>query len=172
MQMRYDPDSYPPSSFDDDLCLKPPLLLWIVVLYLSKAVLMPVVMGIGHYAGVNQDAMRLLRDFWQVDTLLPSLLALPVLFALCRRSRTASRTVRWIWEHGRALLGTSIVADIALNAHELLPFDGIYDKNLLPVCGIVADLYFLMYVLAAHRVRDTFSDFPPPPESASPKKRV
>ena len=129
---------------------------------------MPVAMGIGHYAGVNQDAMHLLRDFWRVDTLLPALPALPVLYALCRRSPSASRTVRWVWEHGRGLLGTSLAVDITLNARELIPFVGIDDRNLLPIASAVIDVYFLIYVLAARRVRDTFSDFPPPLETAAP----
>jgi hypothetical protein len=116
--------------------------------------------------------MRLLRNFWRVETLLPSLLALPVLYALCRRSPTASRAVRWVWRHGRILLGASLSADIALNARELFPFVGIDDQNLLPIAGAVADVYFLVYVLAARRVRDTFSDFPPPLETVRAKKRA
>jgi Protein of unknown function (DUF2919) len=172
MPSRYDPNSYPPSSFDDDLCLRPPLLIWVVVLYLSRAILMPVVMCIGHYAGVNQDAIHLLRDFWRVDTLLPSLLALPVLYALCRRSSAASGTVRWLWGHGRILLAASLAVDIGLNARELIPFVGIDDQSLLPIASAVADGYFLVYVLAARRVRDTFSDFPPPLETTGPSKRI
>jgi Protein of unknown function (DUF2919) len=172
MRSRYDPDSYPPSSFDDELCLKPPLLLWVVVLYLSRAILMPVAMGIGHYAGVNQDAMRLLRDFWRMDTLLPALLALPVLYGLFRRSPAASRPVRWVWEHGRVLLGASLAIDIALDARELIPFARIDDQSLLPIASAVAAVYFLIYVLAARRVRDTFSDFPPPIETAGTKERA
>jgi Protein of unknown function (DUF2919) len=172
MQTRYDPNSYPLSSFDDDLCLRPPLLIWVVVLYLARAILMPVAMCIGHYAGVNQEAIRLLRGFWRVDTLLPSLLVLPVLYALCRRSPAASDTVRSIWGNGRALLGASLAVDIALNARELIPFDEIDDQTLLPIISAVADAYFLIYVLAARRVRDTFSDFPPPLETAIPNKRL
>jgi hypothetical protein len=172
MRTRYDPNSYPPSSFDDDLCLKPPLLIWVVVLYLSRAILMPVIMGMGQWAGVNQDAMRLLRDFWRVDTLLPALLALPVLYALLRRSPAAPRTVRRIWERGRVLLGASLAVDIAISARDLIPFTGIDDQTLLPIASIVADVYFLIYVLAARRVRDTFSDFPLPLEANQAKKRA
>ena len=172
MQTRYDPNSYPPSSFDDELCLRPPLLIWVVVLYLSRAILMPVAMGLGHYAGVNQDAIHLLRDFWRMDTLLPALLALPVLYALCRRSPAASRAVRWVWGHGRVLLATALVVDIGLNMRELIPFVGIGDQSPLPAASAVAGVYFLIYVLAARRVRDTFSDFPAPLETAGANKRA
>jgi hypothetical protein len=132
---------------------------------------MPVAMCIGHYAGVNQDAIHLLRDFWRVETLLPSFLALPVLYALCRRSPAASRTARRVWEHGRVLLGASLAVDIALNARELIPFVGIDDQScLVPIISAVADAYCLVYVLAARRVRDTFPDFPPPVETARPEQ--
>ena len=105
---------------------------------------MPVAMCIGHYAGVNQDAIHLLRDFWRADTLLPSFLALPVLYALCRRSPAASSTVRWVWGHGRVLLGASLAVDIVLNARELMPLVGIDDQSLLPIMSAVADAYFLI----------------------------
>ncbi len=133
---------------------------------------MPIAVCIGHYAGVNQEAIHLLRGFWRVDTLLPSFLALPVLYALCRRSPAASSTVRWIWGSGRVLLGASLAVDIALNARELIPFVEIDDQTLLPLISAATDAYFLIYVLAARRVRDTFSDFPPPLETAAPNKRL
>jgi hypothetical protein len=161
MRTSYDPNSYHPSAFDDDLCLRPPLLLWIVVLYLSRAILLPVAIGMGHYAGVNEDAMRLLRAFWGAETLLPALLAVPVLYALLRRSPKASRGVRWVWERGRIFLSAAIAVDLVLGVRELMPFTNLDDQNLLPLFGAVLDLYFLIYVLAARRVRDTFSDFPP-----------
>jgi hypothetical protein len=169
MRTTYDPNSYPPSSFDDDFCLRPPLLLVIILLYLSRAAFLPIVTGIGHYAGVNEDAMRVLRASWQPATLLVSLPALPVLYALCRRLPSASQAVRRAWEHGRILIAISIAIDIVLNVRELIPFTGLDDQSLLPICGGVADLYFLIYVLAARRVRDTFCDFPPAPHGDVPK---
>jgi hypothetical protein len=38
----------------------------------------------------------------------------------------------------------------------------ISDQSLLSLIAAVADLYFLVYILAARRVRDAFSEFPPP----------
>ena len=51
-------------------------------------------------------------------------------------------------------------------------FVGIDDQSLLPIISVVADAYFLIYVLAARRVRDTFFDFPPPLETAAPNRRI
>jgi hypothetical protein len=164
MRTGYDRDSYDPLSFDDELCLKPPALLWFVLLYLSRAILLPLAVGIGHYAGMKDDAMHMLRSFWREDTLLPAILAAPVLYALCRRQPSASRAVRWIWKHGRVLLAAAAAADIVLNARELIPFTALDDDAALSLAAAVIDVFFLTYVLAARRVRDAFCDFPAPRE--------
>ena len=162
MRPGYDRNTYHPSSFDDDLCLKPPALIWIVVLYLSRVILLPLMVGIGHYAGMNKEAMPLLRAFWREDSLLPAILAVPVLYALCRRQPSASRAVRWIWRNGRVLLVAAAAVDIALNAHDLMPFTAFVDRTTLPLAGALIDSFFLTYVLVARRVRDAFCDFPAP----------
>lgn len=164
MPTQYDRDAYHSSAFDDHFCLRPPALLWIATLYLSRAILLPIAMGLGHYAGVNEDAMRLLRVFWGAETLIPSLIALPVLYTLCRRQPSASRAVRWIWERGRLFLAASALVDVVLNLHAVVPFTALDDNAVLSIFGVLVDLYFAAYVLAARRVRDTFRDFPPPLE--------
>jgi hypothetical protein len=164
MRTGYDRDSYHPSSFDDEMCLKPPALIWIVVLYLCRAILMPLAIGIGHYAGMNRDAMALLRAFWREDALLPALLSAPVLYALCRRQPAASGAVRWVWGHGRALLAAAAAADILLNVRELIPFTALDDRTAAPLAAAMIDAFFLTYVLVARRVRDAFCDFPAPLE--------
>lgn len=121
--------------------------------------MLPMLIGIGHIAGVNADAMTMLRDYWNADQLLAAAFALPVLFACCRRVHTAPRAVRWIWARGRALLVLSAILDIALAAvapwhHETS------DQIVLALSTAAVDLYFLAYLLAARRARDTFLDFP------------
>ena len=51
MRHSYNPHSYSPSNYDDEMCLKPPLLLWLAVLFLCRAIMLPVVIGIGHKIG-------------------------------------------------------------------------------------------------------------------------
>src|ERR1700678_3814941 len=104
--------SYDPSSYADDGCLKPPLLLRLTVIYLSRALLLPLAVGIGHVAGVDSAAIGLLRGLWNVELLLPSLIALPVLYAMLRRVPRASDGARAIWSRGRIILALSAAADI------------------------------------------------------------
>jgi hypothetical protein len=148
------------------MCLKPPLLLWLAVLFLSRAIMLPITIGIGHVAGVNADAMTLLRGLWSEDELLPALVAIPVLYTFCRRVPTASWPVRWIWAHGRVFLSLSAGLDIALPFVAQLWHREVNDQLMLSLFASGMDVYFLVYILAARRARDTFLDFPPPLEPA------
>src|SRR5208337_417447 len=165
MRHSYSPDAYGPSNYDDYLCLKPPLLLWVAVLYLSRAITLPVAMGIASFAGVNADAIALLRRLWSVEALAPSLIAAVILYALCRRIPTASGLLRWIWARGRVFLVVSAGIDLILSLSSPIRLREINDEVLLSLLSAAVDLYFLLYIFAARRVRDTFSEFPPP-ESA------
>lgn len=156
---------YPDSHYDDQLCLKPPLLLWFAVLYLSRAITLPIAMALGHFAGVDDRAITLVRGFWSADALLPSALAAVMLYALMRRVPTAARQVRWIWAHGRALLAVSAILDMALLSIGLIRQGEINDRAMLSLIAGAVDLYFLAYILAARRVRHAFLEFPAPPDS-------
>jgi hypothetical protein len=166
--------SYPLSYYDDHMCLKPPLLLWVAVLYLSRAITLPVAMAIGSFAGVDSRAITLFRAFWSLDALIPSLIALVVLYALCRRIPTAPKLIRWVWGHGRIILTVSAVADVALLSIGLIKQGEINDLSVLSAIAALVDLYFLVYILAARRVRHAFAEFPAAADVsnlASPAKR-
>jgi hypothetical protein len=143
------------------MCLKPTLLLWLAAVFLSRAVMLPILIGVGHVAGVNADAMTLLRDYWSEDQLIPAVAAFPVLCTFCRRVPTASTLVRRIWAHGRLLLSLAAALDLALPlAVALWRREVPGQSGTLLLTGAI-DVYFLAYLLAARRVRDTFLDFPP-----------
>jgi hypothetical protein len=162
MPHSYSPHSYSASNYDDEMCLKPPLLLWLAVLFLCRAIMLPIVIGIGHVAGVNADAMTQLRDFWSAEQLVPAVIAIPVLCALCWRSASAPDVLRSIWARGRVLLALSAAVDIALPIVSQLSQRQISDQFIVTLFASGVDVYFLAYILAARRVRDTFLDFPPP----------
>jgi hypothetical protein len=155
--------AYHYSNYGDDFCLKPPLMLWVAVIFLSRAVLVPEILGIFSMAGVNSDAVAYLRPHFNPLTLLPAVLAVPVLVAMLRRAPSAATVVRWLWSHGRILLAAAAGMDLALALNDLVTWRE-FDSSLPPPPLLVAvfDVYFLLYVLLVRRVRDTFADFPPP----------
>ncbi len=144
------------------MCLKPSLLLWLAIFFLSRAITLPVVIGIGHIAGVNGDAMTMLRDFWNEDQLVPAAFSCPVLYACVRRVPTAADAVRWIWARARILLSIAASLDIVLSVVRPLWHHEIGGQLAGAVISGLVDVYFLAYILSARRVRDTFLDFPPP----------
>ena len=172
MRHSHSPHSYPASHYDDQLCLKPPLMLWVAVFYLSRAITLPIAMALGHFAGVDARAITVFRGLWSVDALVPSLIAAVFLYTLCRRVPTAPKSVRWIWSHGRIFLAVSAVLDVALLLVGVIRQGEINDQSLLSLIAAVVDLYFLVYILAARRVRDSFSEFPPPSDPAASVKSV
>jgi len=160
--------TYPASHYDDQMCLKPPVLLWVAVLYLSRALTLPIAMALGHFAGVDQKAITLFRGFWSADALIPSAIAAVMLYAFVRRVPTASRWVRWIWARGRMILAVSAVMDIGLSLMVLIRQGEINDQSIWSLVAAAGDLYFLIYVLAARKVRQVFSEFPAPLDSPDP----
>lgn len=154
--------TYPASHYDDQNCLKPPLLLWLAILYLSRALTLPVAMALGHFAGVDEKAVTLFREFWSADSLIPSAIAAVMLYTIVRRVPTASRQVRWIWAHGRMVLALSALVDLTLLLIALIRQGGINDQSIWSLVAAAGDLYFLIYILAARRVRHVFSEFPAP----------
>jgi len=51
MHKSFDPRRYSLASYDRHLCLKPPLLLWLAALFLSRAISLPLVIGLGSLGG-------------------------------------------------------------------------------------------------------------------------
>ncbi len=62
-------------------------------------------------------------------------------------------------------LAVSAGLDLVLSLIAAIRLQEIDDQALLIALSVAADGYFLVYIFAARRVRDTFSEFPPP-ESA------
>jgi Protein of unknown function (DUF2919) len=165
-QRRYSVDSY-----DDNLCLKPPFLLWVMLLFLSRGVALPLALGLAAYSGM-QDTKGAFAGALDVQTLLPSAFAALVLFAAIRRKPAARGLVRWIWAHGRTLLVLSAILDFVLAlADSPIRHGDFNDRAGLPLLTATFDLYFLVYVLIARQARDAFADFPAamdsPPKSQS-----
>lgn len=166
--------TYSPSSYDDHFCLKPPALLWLAVLYLSRALLLAVIYVVSSMtlSRTSPQALATLRGTVSIYAFVPSLAAAPVLCALLLRSPCATRLIRWFWSHGRMLLILAAICDcvISVGASGAIGADAA-DLNAGWLVAALFDIYFLVYVLVTRRVRDAFADFPPPPPISGAKRR-
>jgi hypothetical protein len=66
------------------------------------------------------------------------------------------------------VLAVSAVMDIALSVIALIRQGEINDQSIWSLVAAAGDLYFLIYILAARRVRDVFLEFPAPLDSPDP----
>jgi hypothetical protein len=158
---------YSPSSYDENFCLKPPALLWLAALYLSRAFVLLLASNLVTVFRMDPGIATVLRSAISVYSLAPSLVAALVLYALVFRGPSSAKPTRWIWAHGRSILATAAILDcVALIVGASIFGGDMSDIAAGPLVAAMFDLYFLIYILATRRVRDVFADFPPPPEPA------
>jgi hypothetical protein len=155
-------DPYDGSSYDQYFCLKAPPLLWVALVYLSRAITVPLVVALSSLGGGSSDTREFMRGAISAATLFPSLIAALVLYALIRRTPAGPEWVRWVWARGRALLALSAATDLLVTVGSSLWHWGLGAAQSDAVALITGafDAYFLIYLLASKRLRDTFRDFP------------
>lgn len=155
---------YPASAYDDNFCLKPPLMLWVALAYLSRAVTVPLLMVVSSYFANSSvgDTFGLVSHVYDRRAIAPALVALLVLFALVRRTPRASRLTRAIWRHGRALLIVAAILDVALAFVTPLSDPTVDEAWVRAGIGGLIDGWLVFYIAKAARLRDTFAEFPPP----------
>lgn len=163
MAKSYDLTKYSPWSFDEDYCLKPPFLLTAAMVYLCRSFLFMMLIVASATRGRSSGGMEefLPSGDHPMSVGLTALPALFVLYARLRRSPKAGSVVRWIWKHGRLLMGLSAVLEIGAG---ILLLTGNSDESraadLFRMSMLFIDIYILLYVSISRHVRDVFSDFP------------
>jgi Protein of unknown function (DUF2919) len=158
---RFDFSAYDPASYDANFSLKPPMLLWLAMLYLARAVLLPFVGGVSSMSG-SADVAALTRSGTDTVSMIPAAMALLVLFACARRRPSGSRFTRFIWANGRIILALSAAADLALAILDLYRQSSFIGSSgsLLLILRAIFDIYFPIFIFVSRRVHDVFEDFP------------
>ena len=151
-------NKYPFNAYDNNLCLKPSLGMWLVMLFFLRPYVI-IAMSLSNKA----DRLGGIKMFGLGESLIYSAIAaLPamlIIYAWIKRQPEAGAFVRWIWAHGRILLAGSglftilyivllqvFIKSIKLSFIEAVP---------VLVCPII-----LYYLYKSERVKDTFADFP------------
>jgi hypothetical protein len=148
---------YTPDDYDRYGVLKAPLAFLPMILYLLKYPLLltlPVMPNADYLAKLAQQQFD-----WGL--LLSSLPPLLVLAAFIRRAPKGGPRIRWIWRHGRRLLLSAVIWELALLIVYSLIGRRQIDEVLL-LFGYI-DLMLLAYLLRSQRLRDMFTEFPAPP---------
>ncbi|HJN48950.1 MAG: DUF2919 family protein [Pseudomonadales bacterium] len=153
-------DHYDLTDFADDGTLRISLLLWLILIYLSRYVVIIALGAISSFISGRRgvDLSGLTTLYSSVDFLLASLPALLVIAANSKRQPAGHKVVRFVWGHGRGLLICSVLLDLCLLGYHWP--ERIHQVSLLYVFGALIDLYLLVYLLSSRRVQDTFAAFP------------
>lgn len=161
-------DIYAESAYDHYLCLKPTPLMWLSMLWLSREITLPLIVGMAQMANVDPSALAALRRFWALDfSLVPAVIAALVLVTFFRRVPKATRAVRWIFGHGAKLLSSAAALDALLILTAIVTSGQFNDQTFLSCVALTADVVFLVYLLLSRRVRNTFKEFPAPEAKSS-----
>lgn len=151
---------YRPQDFTEDGVLSVGFLLWAVMVFLSRHLLLLVFGAVTSLVGsrFGLDSSGLVTLYSSPWFLLADLPAVVVLVAAMRRDRQAGRLIRGLWRHGRWLLVISAGLDLAL----LIALGTLTraDINVLHILGGIFDSYVLLYLIRSAWARARFADFP------------
>lgn len=176
MAKSYDIKRYSSWSFDDYYCLKPPAPLVLSIIFLCRSFLLVGTVMLTSLKGTTSDLASLLSGGDHPTSLAATgIPALLVLYALVRRTPRGGRFVRWIWRYGRVFLAASAAMAVTASGLFLYSYSSggaRSEADVVAISLLILDLYILTYLLFAKRVRDTFSDFPPPLELIDPPRSL
>jgi len=157
---------FPLTAYDDDGTLLPGWVLWLVILFLCRHLLILGLGALSTFVGAGRGIEGQATGFMYSDPrlLIASLPALLVLAAAMRRHPAAGLWARRIWHRGRPLLAMAALCDLAIrgaawaSAHVAL--------SEMQLAMALADIYVVVYLYRSRRVAAVFADFPAPPGGA------
>lgn len=157
---------YPLSAYDGHFCLKPGLLLWLVIAFLARAYVVTLV-SFTRRAGSRMELIDLVYSH-RATLALAALAALPAVacvYAYVRRRPGAHPRDRALWHAGRWLLLASALVNLAVVAMPVA-------QHLAQVEGwrlleMLVSAWVLIYLAISRRVRQTFAEYP---EEATPER--
>jgi len=143
---------YDPSDYDEDGQMRVGLLLWLVIVFLSRHIVLLMLVAVSSIVGLGKGLEFL---YSSPLFLLASLPALLVLIAGLRRGPKAGLWLQRVWSVGRLFLIAAVVTDLALLTAGLLW--GHLEVNEYRALWGLCDLYALAYLLRSRRLRVLFS---------------
>jgi len=152
---------YAPERYDDHLCLKVPVTLWLCLLFLVRHLLL---LGITFLPTTGEE-ITVLRELIRPEYLLADLIALPVLIAGFRRRPQSPRWMPRLWRLGRGLLLASAGLYLLLLGAYLLtsarPLTATLNEASL--ISLLLNLAIIAYLLRSPLLRDLFAQWPAEP---------
>lgn len=151
---------YDIGDYNDDGALKVTPLMWLIMAYLSRHLLLLALSGFSTFMMSRRGFANIaFADFSGSPVFLLASLPAVVLFSAALLRSPASRSfVRTIWRNGRWFLAGAALIDLllALQAWSVQPSL----INEWRIAFALLDIYILLYALLSRRLGDLFADFP------------
>jgi hypothetical protein len=151
-----------PVDFNLDGTPKAPVLLWIVLCYLSRHLLLVSIAGLNALSGLKRGRDKITASFDIVSQLssgpwflIASIPAFAVLIALIVRSHAKSAVIRTILTHGHWLAASSALIDVSMMVFHWKSGQAQINEVFLIIA--LLDFYAAWYLVRSARVRATFS---------------
>lgn len=165
--------NYTLSDIDKQGHLKVSPLLFLIMLYLSRHLLLIAVTAVKVFASIRRKSSTSpFEDMVELSSgplfLIASAFSILVLVAMVKRTPDAGRLIRWIWRNGKWLLIAAATLDVIFL---LITHDPKQQyNNLVIMITALINCYIIFYLIKSIRVQDTFSDFPAAVNKQKPSK--
>jgi len=152
---------YPESAYDEYLCIKPPILMWIIIAFLFR----PFIILIASITN-KADRIGLLNTIYpdRSAAFLGAVASIPAIFLLIawfRKQPGANILIRRFWHHGKALLISSLSLNLLILLwHEIESVNSIQNIGPITMVQFAFCVFSIYYLLRSQRLTDAFSDFP------------
>jgi len=157
-------NTYDPSAYDKNLCLKPSLGLYFTLAFGIKDFLLIILPALASFKS-KSTSLDYLADLVQPEMFLADLIVILVWLALLNRDSNAKVLWRNVWSKGRLLLilAFSLHAAVLLGEqlyaiNQVVNWQRALDIKL--VYMLIINLIFLGNLLTSQRIKDTFADWP------------
>lgn len=158
MNNKSEKHQYSASAYDENLCIKVSIGLWLAILFLLR----PYAVMLLSLVNMSNPT-ELIYLLYANDTAfaLSAVAALPavILFIVWTKRRPGSgRAIRWTWQHGRMFLVVSAILNLFIVVASV--FWAERNPQLSDVIQAILAISIVLYLHRSARVRDTFQDFP------------
>lgn len=152
---------YPESAYDEYLCIKPTVLMWVIIAFLFRPfiVLIASVVNKADRVGIlNTFYPDRSAAFWGAMASIPAIF---LLISWLKKQPGASAIIRRGWHHGRALLISSLLLNMCMLLwHEFMRSASLQNISGLTMIQLGICVFAIYYLLRSQRLADAFSDFP------------
>lgn len=161
---------YHPDSLDSYLCLKPPFVMKVAMIYAIRHMAMVFLV----FSPISMGDLSYLKAFLTPPYVASDVPGLLVVIAWALRHPGAHDVWRWIWRRGRILLTIGIALNLSLlTAFEVGNLFSVYfwgGREAVTVFSLILDAMVLLYLWRSKTVPEVFAEFPAPAEKPDSAK--